>query len=167
MNVNLVCKVGFKILAAVVAGAAIVIGIDKAVGGDKKCTKPQGPDPKMFGGNYKSEGNQVPTSSSEVGRGLQQASQQNCNQTTTDVILSGIRGAGETCSKLFTLAQALSQMIQSVGSVFGNYRAPSGYGGYPGQQGQTVRSGNIVWVPATNSSCILQAVPAENNNNGW
>ena len=41
MNVNLVCKVGFKILAAVIAGAAVVAGIDKAVNssiGHSGCT---------------------------------------------------------------------------------------------------------------------------------
>lgn len=160
MNVNLVCKVGFKILAAVVAGAAIVIGIDKAVSGDKK---PQ-VAPRSNGGAEGNNTGETPT----VGTGsscLQQTPRN--NQSKTDMILSGIRGAGETCGKLFTLAQSLSQMIQSVGSVFGNYRAPSsGGGGYPGQGNQTIRSGNIVWVPAANSSCILQAVPADNNN-GW
>jgi hypothetical protein len=160
MNVNLVCKVGFKILAAVVAGAAIVIGIDKAVSGDRK---PQA-TPRPNGGPEGNNTGETPA----VGTGsgcLQQAPRD--NQSKTDMILSGIRGAGETCGKLFTLAQSLSQMIQSVGSVFGNYRAPSnGVGGYPGQGNQTIRSGNIVWVPAANSSCILQAVPADNNN-GW
>ena len=160
MNVNLVCKVGFKILAAVVAGAAIVIGIDKAVSGDRKTSMPQG---KPNGGDGSTK-ETLPTTG--VGGSLQQAPQQN-GQSLTDTVLSGIRGAGETCGKLFTLAQSLSQMIQSVGSVFGNYRAPSsGGGGYPGQGNQTIRSGNIVWVPAANSSCILQAVPADNNN-GW
>jgi len=161
MNVNLVCSVGFKILAAVVAGAAIIIGIDKAVGGDKKSQVTGGGfNPAGNPGNNTGEGT-VPTNG-----GLQQVAQ--TGQSKTDMVLSGIRGAGETCGKLFTLAQSLSQMIQSVGSVFGNYsRAPYGVvqGGYPGQN-QPFRSGNIVWVPAANSSCILQAVPADNNN-GW
>ena len=162
MNVNLVCKVGFKILAAVVAGAAIVIGIDKAVGGDKKSSGNGGFSPSGNPGNANNgDSGSFPTNGDGS---LQQAPQQ--SQSMTDSILSGIRGAGETCGKLFTLAQSLSQMIQSVGSVFGNYRAPSGGpGGYPGQN-QSFRSGNIVWVPAANSSCILQAVPADNNN-GW
>lgn len=162
MNVNLVCKVGFKVLAAVVAGAAIVIGIDKAVSGDRK---PQ-VSPRPNGGGLEDNNTGETPTVGAVGSGCLQQAPRN-NQSKTDMILSGIRGAGETCGKLFTLAQSLSQMIQSVGSVFGNYRAPSnGVGGYPGQGNQTIRSGNIVWVPAANSSCILQAVPADNNN-GW
>ena len=151
MNVNLVCKVGFKILAAVVAGAAVVIGIDKAVGGSRQNVAPGNPGTPQGGGNQ-----------TDGGRSLQQVE---CSpQTKTDMVLSGLRGAGETCGKLFTLAQSMASVIESVGRVFGNYQGPQYY--VPGSnsynpQQQSFQSGNIAWVPVNGSSCILQAIPTQ------
>ena len=160
MNVNLVCKVGFKILAAVVAGAAVVIGIDKAVGGNKRAVSSNP-------GNTPDDKNPVFPTSGKVnengGGGLQQV-ENNTPRSKTDMILSGIRGAGETCGKLFTVAQSLSQLIESAGSVFGNYQRSQGpSGGYYVPQQQSYQSGNIVWVPAPGSNCVMQAVPAQQN----
>jgi len=153
MNVNLVCKVGFKILAAVVAGAAVVIGIDKAVGGSRQMSSNNPGNPGMPQGS----GDQT-----DSGRGLQQV--EVGPQNKTDMVLSGLRGAGETCGKLFTLAQSMASVIESVGRVFGNYQGPQYY--VPGSnsynpQQQSFQSGNIAWVPVNGSSCILQAIPTQ------
>jgi hypothetical protein len=157
MNVNLVCKVGFKILAAVIAGAAVVAGIDKAINSSKQSNTPRVPDD----GNRFSSSGKTPdvVGQPEVVDNAPKSS-------TTDMILSGIRGAGETCGKLFTVAQSLSQLIVSAGSVFGgnnNPQQPMPGNGYYAQQ-QPYQSGNIIWVPAPGSNCVLQAVPADSNN---
>ena len=154
MNVNLVCKVGFKILAAVIAGAAVVAGIDKAVNSSKR--------PSINPGTP-NDGNRFSSSGKTPDVGQPAVVDNAPKSSTTDMILSGIRGAGETCGKLFTVAQSLSQLIESAGSVFGGYspQRPMPGNGYYAQQ--PYQSGNIVWVPASGSSCVLQAVPADSN----
>lgn len=170
MNVNQVCKIGIKILAAVITGAAVIAGIEKTMGGGNRAPEPVNP------GNG---GNPTPPVSSDGentkgGGSFKQAEGIQTGPSKTDVILSGIRGAGETCGKLFTVAQSIAQVIESVSSVFGNYQG-RGSGGpayyVPGgnsynPQQQSFQSGNIAWVPVGGSNCILQAVPV-NNSGRW
>ena len=164
MNVNLVLKVGFKVLAAVFAGAAIVIGVDRAVGRESKSQNNQQPG----GGGEKNP--MIPAGGNEI-NSVNSCSQQTCGggysnpgpQTKSDIILSGIRAAGDTCGKLFTFAQAVGSVIESASRVFGDGPSQPAYYS-PGSnsyttQAQAFQSGNITWVPVNGSSCILQAVP--------
>lgn len=160
MNVNSACKIGIKILAAVIAGAAVIIGIDKAGKNDRQQNtgKPSGGvGTDAFSGFPGSGG------TGEAGSGSRE-------MTKTETLLTGIQAAGETCGRLFTFAQSLSQVIESAGRVFGGYRGPSMSGGpsfyTPGYNSnnapaQGFRGGNIVWVPVNGSNCILQGFPAQ------
>lgn len=151
MNVKLVATVGFKVLTAVVAGAAVFIGIGQAIsGGESKKQPPVNP-----GGG---EGKQPfpPETQKEETTEVKRSS--------TETISAAIKGAGETCGKLFTFAQSLSMVIDAGSRLF---RKDSGYGnpGYyqngnsyvPINNPQPFTSGNINWVP--NGSYVLQAVP--------
>ena len=156
MNVKLVATVGFKVLTAVVAGAAVFIGIGQAIsGGETKKQPPVNP-----GGDRGKQPFPPETRNEETSE---------VKKSNTDTIAAAIRGAGETCGKLFTFAQSLSMVIDAGSRLF---RKDSGYGnpGYyqngnsyvPINNPQPFTSGNINWVP--NGSYVLQAVP---NGNRW
>ena len=163
MNVRLIATVGFKILTAVVAGAAVFIGIGQALnsGGDAQRNLPKGGERK--GPSPADEGRNV------VGPEMET---QEVKRSNTDTIAAAIRGAGETCGKLFTFAQSLSMVVDAGSRLF---RKDNYYGSGPAyyQNGnayvpvnnpQPFTSGGINWVP--NGSYVLQAVP-NGNPNRW
>lgn len=155
MNVKLIVTVGFKILTAVVAGAAVFVGIGQAINSGKQN---QGPQPKGEGGGNpfaSGTGEVKPEGTAEVKR------------SNTETIAAVIRGAGETCGKLFTFAQSLSSVVDAGSQLFNK---GAGNGGYyqngnvyvPYNNPRPFTSGTINWVPQ--GSYILQAVP---NGNSW
>ena len=163
MNVRLIATVGFKILTAVVAGTAVFIGIGQALnsGGDAQKCPPKGGEKK----NDSFPSDEGRESSPEMGM-------QEVKRSNTDTIAAAIRGAGETCGKLFTFAQSLSMVVDAGGRLFrrDNYY-PSGPAYYqngnayvPVNNPQAFSSGGINWVP--NGSYVLQAVP-NGNPNRW
>ena len=163
MNVRLIATVGFKVLTAVVAGAAVFIGIGQALsGGDSQQRQPQQPksgDDKK--GSFPPE-TQTGTSDQP----------QETRRSNTETISAAIRGAGETCGKLFTFAQSLSMVVDAGSRLFkkDNYYSnqpayyQSGNTFVPVNNPQPFSSGGINWVP--NGSYVLQAVP-NGNPNRW
>lgn len=159
MNVKLIATVGFKILTAVVAGTAVFIGIGQAINSGKK--DGQSPQPQNSGQKNNPFDNQSgapqPNEAVEVKR------------SNADTIAAAIRGAGETCGKLFTFAQSLSSVVDAGAQLF-NKNSGRGGGYYqngnvfvPVNNPRPFTSGSINWVPQ--GSYILQAVP--NGNNSW
>jgi len=158
MNVKLIATVGFKVLTAVVAGAAVFIGIGQALSsgqGQKNLQKTNngGSENKQF----TPPEDKVPTEEPV--------------RTSADTIAAAIRGAGETCGKLFTFAQSLSMVVDAGSRLFrkdNNFYGPSYYQSgnafVPVNNPQPFTSGSINWVP--NGSYVLQAVP-NGNPNRW
>ena len=157
MNVKSIVTVGFKILTAVVAGTAVFIGIGQAISSSKQNGAPQ-PQPRREGGDNPFE------SKPEVAKPGEAVE---VKRSSTETIAAVIRGAGETCGKLFTFAQSLSSVVDAGSQLFNKN---TGNGGYyqngnvyvPYNNPRPFTSGTINWVPQ--GSYILQAVP---NGNPW
>ncbi len=114
MNWGKLFEVGLKVVVAVGAGLAVFMGVESAM---KKQQQSTGNDP----GNA-SVGNGINTTESNNG----------------SVVISGLRAAQNTCGKLFSLAQGLVAVAESVGAFTNKnsgYTCPSygGYGYYPPQ----------------------------------
>lgn len=158
MNVKLIATVGFKILTAVVAGTAVFIGIGQAINSGKQNGPQPQPQPRKDGGNpFESNPTEArPEGAVEV------------KKSSADTIAAAIRGAGETCGKLFTFAQSLSSVVDAGAQLFNKGGNNGGYyqnGSVfvPVNNPRPFTSGSINWVPQ--GSYILQAVP--NGNPTW
>ncbi len=149
MNAKLVVSVGLKVLAAVVTGVTVFIGIDRSI---SAATRKQGTRSQAEPEKERKEDQQP-----EVPK--------------TNVAVAGLRGIADTCSKLLAFTQNLATTVDSAGRIFGSGQS---YGSY--DQGripignQPFTSNGITWVPQ--GQFILQAYPSDpyNNrggNNGW
>ncbi len=162
MNVRLIATVGFKILTAVVAGTAVFIGIGQALSGGDSQQKPQ----------QKSGDDKKSSFPPEISNNAPQAPVQEVKRSNTETISAAIRGAGETCGKLFTFAQSLSMVVDAGSRLFKKDNYYSNQPAYyqngntfvPVNNPQPFSSGGINWVP--NGSYVLQAVP-NGNPNRW
>ena len=110
MDWKIVAKLGLKILASTVAGVIIFMGIDKAVGGEKvvKNNQPQPKTNNMFTGSNNESVNDNNLNS------VNESSTNNEKGT----IVSGLRGAVNSCGKLYLLTQSLASLAENIGRLF-------------------------------------------------
>lgn len=113
MDWKIVAKLGLKILASTVAGVIIFMGIDKAVGNEKVVKNNSQPLPKpdnnMFTG-------------SENNSGSVNVNNDNSNNVSVNngnsKVVSGLRGAVNSCGKLYLLTQSLTSLAENIGRLF-------------------------------------------------
>jgi len=113
MDWKIVAKLGLKILASTVAGVIIFMGIDKAVGGEEVVKKNNQPQPKpnnnMFtGSDNNSESVNVNDNSNNVSG----------NNNGKNTVVNGLRGAVNSCGKLYLLTQSLTSLAENIGRLF-------------------------------------------------
>jgi hypothetical protein len=116
MDWKIVAKLGLKILASTVAGVIIFMGIDKAVGGDKVVknnnNQPQPiPNDNMFTG-----------STTNSSKSLNEDNNVNVNSDSNkkSTVVSGLKGAVNSCGKLYLLTQSLATLAENIGRLFNN-----------------------------------------------
>lgn len=143
-------SVGLKVLAAVVTGVTVFIGIDRSI---SSATRKQGapgepPKPENDGSEMKQP-----------------------QALKTNVAVAGLRGIADTCGKLLAFTQNLATTVDSAGRIFGSGQSydPYGQGRVP-IANQPFTSNGITWVPQ--GQFILQAYPSDPYNNrggncGW
>lgn len=108
MDWKLVCEVGFKILTAAVAGAAVFVGISKAITeGEKKS-----------GGEHQGKNDQMFTEESCVFDPSQSPVQQ-VNVSNEPVVLKSMKATQDTCGKLFAFVQSLTMVTENLTRIFG------------------------------------------------
>ena len=169
MDWKLVCEVGFKVLTATVAGAAIFVGISRSLtesGGRKleggKAEEDQKPQPNPF--IQEPPITESPTS--------MQASQQNPYEEPK--ILRTFKATQDSCGKLFAFVQSLTMVTENLTRIFGSNTSPQvmqfpgygsqGYGSNPWSNRQPVNVGNQTWTRI--SPFIIEAGPAYPNGRG-
>lgn len=111
MDWKIVAKLGLKILASTVAGVIIFMGIDKAVGGEKVVKNNQ-PQPKP---------NDMFTGSSSESVNVNDSNLNSVNSSTNNekgTIVSGLKGAVNSCGKLYLLTQSLASLAENIGRLF-------------------------------------------------
>jgi hypothetical protein len=112
MDWKIVAKLGLKILASTVAGVIIFMGIDKAVGGEKVVknnNQPQSKPNDMFTGS----------SSESVNVNDSNLNSVNCSTNNEKgTIVSGLKGAVNSCGKLYLLTQSLASLAENIGRLF-------------------------------------------------
>lgn len=116
MDWKIVAKLGLKILASTVAGVIIFMGIDKAVGGEtvakKNNNQPQPkPNNNMFTGSVNSESVNVNDNSNSVSV---------VNNSENNTVVNGLKGAVNSCGKLYLLTQSLASLAENIGRLFNN-----------------------------------------------
>jgi hypothetical protein len=163
MDWKLVCEVGFKILTATVAGAAVFVGISKAMtesdARKKRVQQPQ-QEPGQFG-----NGNQ-----SCVFDPSQPPMQNNPQQEPVNepVILSSMRATQDTCGKLFAFVQSLTMVTENLTRIFGGNTCPGSQPYYqdPWSYRQPVNAGcGQTWTRI--SPFIIEAGPVNPNSRGF
>lgn len=116
MDWKIVAKLGLKILASTVAGVIIFMGIDKAVGGNTVVNNNNNnnhPQPKpnnnVFTGSENSESVNVNDNSNSVNV---------VNNNEKNTVVDGLRGAVNSCGKLYLLTQSLTSLAENIGRLF-------------------------------------------------
>lgn len=112
MDWKIVAKLGLKILASTVAGVIIFMGIDKAVGGEKVVKNNNQPQSKP---------NNMFTGSSSESVNVNDSNLNSVNSSTNNekgTIVSGLRGAVNSCGKLYLLTQSLASLAENIGRLF-------------------------------------------------
>ena len=163
MDWKLVCEVGFKILTATVAGAAVFVGISKAMtesDARRKRTQ-QAPGQPQTNPGPQPQGSCVfdPTQPPMQGQAPQQF-----NQVEDPVILSGMRATQDVCGKLFAFVQSLTMVTENLTRIFGgNTTPPQPYYQNPWSYRQPVNvGGGQTWTRI--SPFIIEAGPGCPNN---
>jgi hypothetical protein len=112
MDWKIVAKLGLKILASTVAGVIIFMGIDKAVGGEKVVKNNNQPQSKP---------NDMFTGSSSESVNVNDSNLNSVNSSTNNekgTIVSGLKGAVNSCGKLYLLTQSLASLAENIGRLF-------------------------------------------------
>lgn len=112
MDWKIVAKLGLKILASTVAGVIIFMGIDKAVGGEKVVKNNNQPQSKP---------NDTFTGSSSESVNVNDSNLNSVNCSTNNekgTIVSGLKGAVNSCGKLYLLTQSLASLAENIGRLF-------------------------------------------------
>lgn len=127
MNWNLICKIGFKVLTAAVAGVVVFVGINKATEGtSQQQNNPQQPQPQP----------------------QQNPNPQPQQQGNGEVIVGGLRATQDTCGKLLAFVQSLTMVAENLTRIFGKDQSPQQpyYGSpYYGQR-PVMNSGGQTWT---------------------
>jgi len=155
MNWKLVCEVGFKVLTAAVAGAAVFVGISKAMtesDARKKIPKPEGHVNAEEGGC--------------VFDPCQPPMQCNSSsQHDEPIILSSMRATQDSCSKLLAFVQSLTMVTENLTRIFGGSTPQPGSQMYyqnPWSYRQPVTGCNGQTVFTRVSPFIIEAGPVPN-----
>lgn len=109
MNYGKILKIGFKVLIAAVAGAAVFIGVDKASNGNNQ-RKPNNSfqdDPCFSTGNGNRFNNGSPTT--QVRR----------NEDDSNFV-SKMKNVQDSCGKLFAFVQSLTVVADNFSRIFQN-----------------------------------------------
>lgn len=133
MEIKKTLIIGAKVLAAVVAGAAVFIGLSKAT------TKSQIQNPERPGDLTKPE-RREPTN-------IDSNSQEVQSNTKMDKVITGFRKFQDICGKLFNVTQSFTIMIENLSRIFGsnsNYEQGMGTAYGCGCRGFTRISPNII-----------------------
>ena len=173
MNWKLVCEVGFKVLTATVAGAAIFVGISRSLtesGGKKPLGGDETEGPKTQANPFIQEPPRTdsPTSTQS------QMPQGQANPYDEPKILRSVRATQDTCGKLFAFVQSLTMVTENLTRIFGSKAGPQVmqfpgygpqcYGGNPWSYRQPVNVGDQTWTRI--SPFIIEAGPAYTNGRG-
>lgn len=142
MNWRTICIVGFKVLTAVVAGAAVFAGIQNSIKENNRRNLQPGEDNEKSG-----ESGEQKRSSGEI-------------------IVNGLRATGDTCGKIIGFVSSLAGVIENGSRIFGkggydpyydntpwNSYYPGNYGYVNGNNGETL---------VRRSQFIVEAVPRRN-----
>ena len=153
MDWKLVCEVGFKVLTAAVAGAAVFVGISKAMtesDARKKAPKPE-PGHENPGGGCVFDPCQPP---------MQCQPQQN-----EPIVLTSMRATQDSCSKLLAFVQSLTMVTENLTRIFGGSTPQPGSQMYcqnPWSYRQPVTGCNGQTVFTRVSPFIIEAGPVPN-----
>ena len=156
MDWKLVCEVGFKVLTAAVAGAAVFVGISKAMtesDARKRTSKPEQQPEQHQGFN---EGCVFDPS---------QQSQMQRPQQNEPIVLTSMRATQDTCGKLFAFVQSLTLVTENLTRIFGGSTPQPGSQMYcqnPWSYRQPVTGCNGQTVFTRVSPFIIEAGPVPN-----
>ena len=141
MNWKLVCEIGFKVLTAAVAGAAVFVGISRSMTDSASgSNKPQRPETEP---KKQQEPEKEP------------------------VVLTSMRATQDTCGKLFAFVQSLTMVTENLTRIFGGNTGPyigsQPYYNDPWSYRQPVNTGNgATWTRI--SPFIIEAGPGNYPN---
>ena len=141
MNWKKVCIVGFKVLTAVVAGAAVFMGIQNVT-----------------------KENQNKGGFSQPGEENEKLGENGIQRSSGEVIVDGLRATGDTCGKIIGFVSSLAGVFESGSRIFGKGSYSPYYDNrpwnYPGYGGYV--SGNNGETLVRRSQFIVEAVPRRN-----
>ena len=162
MNWKLVCEVGFKILTAAVAGAAVFVGINKAMTESDARKKRQpgttegksGEGPEQINHGCVFDPSQPPV--------------QCMTQQEEPLILASMRATQDTCGRLLAFIQSLTLVTENLTRIFGGgtYQPVLGSQMYcqnPWSYRQPVAGCNGQTTFTRISPFIIEAGPAPNS----
>ena len=155
MDWKLVCEVGFKVLTAAVAGAAVFVGISKAM--TESDARKRAPKPE-------------PANENPVGNGSCvfdpcQPPMQCRPQQNEPIILASMRATQDSCSKLLAFVQSLTLVTENLTRIFGGSTPQPGSQMYcqnPWSYRQPVTGCNGQTVFTRVSPFIIEAGPVPN-----
>ena len=161
MDWKLVCEIGVKVLTATVAGAAVFVGISKAMTESDAKKKRNVDNQTMAKPDNPFVSAQQPPMQGQV-------TQQNGEEP---VVLKSMRATQDTCSKLLAFIQSLTMVTENLTRIFGGNVGSPGYY-IPGSQPyyndpwsyrQPVNAGNgQTWTRI--SPFIIEAGPVNPNS---
>lgn len=154
MDWKLVCEIGFKILTATVAGAAVFVGISKSMTENDARKKTAPSQPSM-----------QPQAPQQNMGGQQQV----VEQKPEPRVLTSMRATQDTCGKLFAFVQSLTMVTENLTRIFGGNTGPmigsQPYYNDPWSYRQPVNAGNgQTWTRI--SPFIIEAGPVNPNSRG-
>jgi hypothetical protein len=115
MDWKLVCEVGFKILTATVAGAAVFVGISKSMTESDARRKKQAQQPQQ-------QVNQGPQNIFDPSQPPMQNQQEPPKEEP--VILTSMRATQDTFGKFFAFVQSLTMVTENLTRIFGGNTGP-------------------------------------------
>lgn len=116
MDWKIVAKLGLKILASTVAGVIIFMGIDKAAGNERVVKNNNNkPMPKP---NNTFTGSENSSEYVNVDNDNSTNVSVNNNGNNNNKVVSGLRGAVNSCGKLYLLTQSLTSLAENIGRLF-------------------------------------------------
>ena len=151
MDWKLVCEVGFKVLTAAVAGAAVFVGISKAMTESDARKKAPKPEP----------GHENPGGGCDPCQPPMQCQQ----QQNEPIVLASMRATQDSCSKLLAFVQSLTMVTENLTRIFGGSTPQPGSQMYcqnPWSYRQPVTGCNGQTVFTRVSPFIIEAGPVPN-----